>query len=128
VAREYPGPVRFAYAPEADGHPDPGEVVWTWVPFEEDATRGKDRPVVVLGWAGETHDLAVAELSSKDRTGDRRWLPLGTGGWDPEGRSSSVRLDRLFAVAPEAVRREGAALDRPRYDALVHALRGRQVG
>ena len=55
-ARVYGGPVRFAYAPEHDGHPDPGEVVWTWVPFEEDATRGKDRPVVVLGWAGATGD------------------------------------------------------------------------
>ena len=54
VARVYAGPVRFEYAPEHDGHPDPGEVVWTWVPFEEDATRGKDRPVVVLGWAGSS--------------------------------------------------------------------------
>jgi hypothetical protein len=123
----YAGPVRFAYAPEADGHPDPGEVVWTWVPFEEDATRGKDRPVVVLGWAGESKELAVAQLSSKDHSGDGRWMLLGSGGWDPEGRASSLRLDRLLAVAPEAVRREGAALDRPRYDSVVQALAHRQA-
>ena len=122
--------MRFAYAPRADHHPDPGEVVWTWVPFEEDASRGKDRPVVVLGWAAdpdESTDLAVAQLSSKDHAGDNRWLLLGSGGWDPEGRASSVRLDRLLAVAPEAVRREGAALDRARYDAVVDALAHRHA-
>ena len=33
------------YAPENDGQPDPGEVVWAWVPYEDDPTLGKDRPV-----------------------------------------------------------------------------------
>ena len=28
------------YAPEADGQPDPGEVVWAWVPYEDDPTQG----------------------------------------------------------------------------------------
>jgi hypothetical protein len=126
----YGGQVRFDYAPRADHHPDPGEVVWTWVPFEEDAARGKDRPVVVLGWTADPADsgqLAVAQLSSKGHAGDSRWLLLGPGAWDPEGRASSVRLDRLLAVAPEAVRREGAALDRPRYDAVVRALSHRHA-
>jgi len=26
----------IAYAPERDGQPDPGEVVWAWVPYEDD--------------------------------------------------------------------------------------------
>ncbi len=34
----------ISYEPEADGLPDPGEVVWGWVPFEEDPSQGKDRP------------------------------------------------------------------------------------
>jgi hypothetical protein len=38
------GPVRMSYSPRTDGAPDPGEVVWTWVPFEENDGRGKDRP------------------------------------------------------------------------------------
>ena len=38
-----------SYAPAPDGEPDPGEVVWAWVPYEEDASRGKDRPVLVIG-------------------------------------------------------------------------------
>src|SRR3954468_725955 len=40
---------RLGYAPKADGRPDPGEVVWAWVPYEEDPTQGKDRPVLVIG-------------------------------------------------------------------------------
>lgn len=32
------------YAPVANGRPDPGEVVWAWVPYEEDTSQGKDRP------------------------------------------------------------------------------------
>ncbi|MGI8523756.1 MAG: hypothetical protein ACR2K3_10680 [Nocardioides sp.] len=45
------------YAPRANGRPDPGEVVWSWVPFEEGGGRGKDRPVLLLGrrrrrWVG----------------------------------------------------------------------------
>ncbi|HEY3647051.1 MAG TPA: hypothetical protein VGL33_03705, partial [Streptosporangiaceae bacterium] len=42
------GPVRMSYSPQTDGAPDPGEVVWTWVPFEENDGRGKDRPVLVV--------------------------------------------------------------------------------
>ena len=40
------------YAPEADGEPDPGEVVWAWVPYEDDPSQGKDRPVLLLDTAG----------------------------------------------------------------------------
>ena len=41
-----------AYAPEADGEPDPGEVVWAWVAYEDDPSRGKDRPVLLLAQSG----------------------------------------------------------------------------
>jgi mRNA-degrading endonuclease toxin of MazEF toxin-antitoxin module len=100
-------------------------VVWTWVPFEEDASQGKDRPVVVMGRpaGGHRSDLVVLMLSSKDHHGDERWLVLGKGAWDLEGRVSSVRLDRVLAVAPAAVRREGAALERDRFDHVATALR-----
>src|ERR1700750_2374783 len=42
------GPVRMSSSPQTHGAPDPGEVVWTWVPFEENDGRGKDRPVLVV--------------------------------------------------------------------------------
>lgn len=40
---------RLVYAPDLDGRADPGEIVWTWVAYEQDPTRGKDRPVLVVG-------------------------------------------------------------------------------
>src|SRR5262249_7786545 len=29
------------YNPSLDGHADPGEIVWTWVQFEDDPSQGK---------------------------------------------------------------------------------------
>ena len=51
-ARPVPPPTtasarQLVYAPDLDGRADPGEVVWTWVAYEEDASQGKDRPVPV---------------------------------------------------------------------------------
>ena len=40
---------RLVYSPNLDGRADPGEIVWTWVTYEEDPSRGKDRPVLVVG-------------------------------------------------------------------------------
>jgi hypothetical protein len=37
------------YAPDLDGAPDPGEVVWAWVAYEDDPRQGKDRPVLLIG-------------------------------------------------------------------------------
>ena len=33
---DFSGVPEMEYSPVADGRPDPGEVVWTWVPFEDD--------------------------------------------------------------------------------------------
>ena len=52
------------YQPRPDGRPDPGEVVWTWVPFQEDFSRGKDRPVLLVGRDGTW--LLGVPLTSKD--------------------------------------------------------------
>jgi hypothetical protein len=124
-ARDYDGAVRIAYEPVTDGRPDPGEVVWTWVPFEEDPALGKDRPVLVLGRAVGLPgaELAVLMLTSTEHTGDPRWMPLGAGAWDADGRGSSVRVDRVLAVSPQAIRREGSALDRARFERVVAAVR-----
>ena len=118
-----------AYAPKADGHPDPGEVVWAWVPYEDDPGQGKDRPVLVLAVdAGEVVGLA---LTSKDHDRDaeqearwgRHWMDVGVGGWDRERRPSEVRLDRLLQLSAGGVRREGAALDRAIFEEVVAEAR-----
>ncbi|QKD79568.1 type II toxin-antitoxin system PemK/MazF family toxin [Actinomyces marmotae] len=119
----------FDYAPNPDGDADPGEVVWTWVPYEEDASQGKDRPVLVLARDGDR--LIVAQMTSKDHDRDaaqeashgRYWFDVGSGAWDPRGRPSEVRLDRLLAVDPSVIRREGATMRRGTFDAVIAALR-----
>ena len=115
---------RIAYAPDLDGAADPGEIVWTWVPFEEDDGRGKDRPVLVVGREG--HELVGLMLSSQaDHTDDRNWVGVGAGAWDRQGRASYVRLDRVIEVAEHEIRREGAVLDRARFDRVADTLRVR---
>ncbi len=126
--RDLPGGldgVELVHRPEDDGEPDPGEVVWAWVPYDEGDGRGKDRPVLVIGRRGG--DLLALMLSSQDHDRDaadearhgRVWTDIGTGSWDFHGRASEVRLDRLLVLSPSAVRREGAALDRRRFDAVI---------
>jgi hypothetical protein len=118
-----------SYTPEADGQPDPGEVVWAWVPYEDDPAQGKDRPVLVVGREGG--ELLCLQLTSQDHDLDaadearygRVWMDVGTGTWDREGRASEVRLDRLLRLPEAEVRREGAALDRALFDEVVDAAR-----
>ena len=115
------------WAPRRDGRPDPGEVVWTWVAYEDDPTRGKDRPVLVIG--RDDGGLVALPLTSKDHDRDeeeerragRVWMDVGTGAWDARGRPSEVRLNRLLHVNPADVRREGAAVPKPLFDAVLAA-------
>ncbi|MFI1865349.1 type II toxin-antitoxin system PemK/MazF family toxin [Streptomyces jumonjinensis] len=118
------GPVRTSYAPDRDGDPDPGEIVWTWVPFEEGDGRGKDRPVLIVA-REEPGTLLAVQLSSKPHDRDREWVPIGTGSWDREGRDSWVDLDRVLRVHERGMRREACALDRPRFDTVAERLRER---
>ena len=112
--------VELEYAPSMDGDPDPGEVVWTWVPYEDDPRQGKDRPVAIVGRRGRS--LVGVALTSK-RNDRVPQFGVGTGPWDSEGRPSWAKLDRVIDVDPSGVRREGAVLARDRYDGLVAALR-----
>ncbi|CAM3080889.1 type II toxin-antitoxin system PemK/MazF family toxin [Prescottella defluvii] len=113
---------RVEYAPDLDGRADPGEVVWTWVAYEDDPSQGKDRPVLVVG--RDHHTLLGLMLSSNSgRDDDRNWLALGAGTWDSEHRPSWVRLDRVLDVPEAGIRREGAVLDRTRFETVAARLR-----
>ena len=124
-----PGAPDVEYGPREDGRPDPGEVVWAWVPYDEGDGRGKDRPVLVIGrrdtnllgllLTSQDHDRDAAEEARHGRV----WTDIGSGAWDAQGRPSEVRLDRLLVLGPAAVRREGAALDRVRFDRVVAEAR-----
>ena len=113
---DYPGDYRdminFEYSPSLDGDADPGEIVWTWVPFEEDHSQGKDRPVILVGRDGEY--LLALMMTSKDHNNrehaDSNYLDIGSGPWDPQGRASEVKLNRVIRVRPDSMRREGAIM------------------
>lgn len=114
------GGISVTYAPEHDGDADPGEVVWAWVPYEDDPTQGKDRPVLIVGYDGAL--LAGVQLSSRDhsnRSDGHEWVPVGTGAWDSQRRPSYADASRLLRFQPGEVRREGAALHRDRFDEVL---------
>jgi len=130
-APDFEGIPDLAYNPVADGRPDPGEIVWTWVPYEEDPHHGKDRPVLVVG--RDDPWLLGLMLTSKDHDRDaaqesrhgRHWVDIGVGAWDRQGRPSEVRVDRILRVDPDGVRREGAVLDRERFEQVAVEVRAR---
>ena len=117
---DFRGPAKVRYAPSPNGLPEPGEVVWTWVPYEEDYSQGKDRPVLLVGTSGRY--LLGLMLTSKDHDGDAGaaddYVDIGTGPWDRQWRPSEAKLDRVLQINPEDVRREGAILDAGRFNTI----------
>ena len=83
------------------------------MPYEEDHSQGKDRPVLLVGTSGRY--LLGLMLTSKDHDGDARraddYVDIGTGPWDRQWRPSEAKLDRILQINPQDVRREGAILD-----------------
>lgn len=128
-AGDYAGVPHLEYTPVDDAHPDPGEVVWAWVPYEEDHTQGKDRPVLVIG--RESGLLLALPLTSRDRTRDgdvsgrSGFVDVGTGSWDRQSRPSEANVERILQLDPTSVRRTGSALPRERFDRVADAVRAR---
>ena len=114
---DFTGTPTIRYSPRNDREPDPGEVVWTWVPYEEDHSKGKDRPVLLIGRDGDW--LLGLQVTSQDHDRDaaqearagRLWMDIGTGAWDRERRPSEARVNRIIRIAAADVRRVGAMLD-----------------
>ncbi|GGK38740.1 type II toxin-antitoxin system PemK/MazF family toxin [Micrococcus flavus] len=121
---DFTGRARVQYAPLPGPAAGPGEVVWTWVPYQEMDGRGKDRPVLLVGREGE-HLLGLM-LTTRDRNDgvrtDADYVDVGSGPWDRRGRPSEVKLDRVLRVDPARVRREGGVLDPARFKAVGDAL------
>ncbi|GAA3279983.1 type II toxin-antitoxin system PemK/MazF family toxin [Paenarthrobacter aurescens] len=124
---DFQGKASVRYSPTPDGQPDPGEIVWSWVPYEEDHTQGKDRPVLLIGRDGQW--LLGLMLTSRDhdngsRAGD--YIDIGTGSWDRQGRPSEINVGRIIRLDPHAIRREGAVLEKSRFQEIAKALQARR--
>lgn len=128
-SHDFTGRAVIEYAPHPDGDADPGEVVWTWVPYEDDPKQGKDRPVLIVARHGK--NVLGLLMSSQDRApvesirreGSQVWMDLGSGPWDAKGRPSDIRLDRVLVVDPSGIRREGAVLDEIRFEKVADAVK-----
>ncbi|WP_166984685.1 type II toxin-antitoxin system PemK/MazF family toxin [Canibacter zhoujuaniae] len=113
----------FGYQPNHDGDPDPGEVVWTWVPYQEADGRGKDRPVLILGRCDQ-ETVIGCYLSTKQHRG---FINIGSGPWDAEQRNSYLNPHRILRVKTSGMRREAAQVSRSQYDEVVKQLQHRGV-
>lgn len=126
---DFTGTPKLVYAPHPGDMADPGEIVWTWVPFEEDYTQGKDRPVLIVGRDGDW--LLAVMLTSQDHDSDaqeearygRYWVDIGTGAWDSQRRPSEVRVDRILRVDPAKVRRVSVALPEEKFNTVAAGIR-----
>ncbi len=110
--------LRLSYGPSPDGNPDPGEIVWTWVPYAENDGRGKDRPVLIIARIDAT-STACCYLSTKQRAG---FVSVGTGGWDSQGRGSFLAPDRVLRITDAGMRREGHVLSQERFARAAEAV------
>ncbi|GHD02076.1 type II toxin-antitoxin system PemK/MazF family toxin [Zhihengliuella salsuginis] len=127
---DFSGRIQPVYAPAPDGKPDPGEIVWSWVPYEEDYGQGKDRPVLLIGRDGRY--LLALMLTSRDRNNedqaDPDYVDIGSGDWDDRGRESEVKVDRVIRLLPSGVRREGAVLAENRFERVAQRVAERYAG
>ena len=100
-----------SYSPRPDGDPDPGEVIWTWVPYVENDGRGKDRPVLIISRLTDG-STAGCYLSTKSHDG---YIPVGRGAWDSKGRPSFLNPERLLRITDRGMRREGTVMSKDQF-------------
>ncbi|MFZ3453429.1 type II toxin-antitoxin system PemK/MazF family toxin [Arthrobacter sp. 7Tela_A1] len=103
-------------------------MVWAWVPYEDDPSQGKDRPVLLIGRHGQR--LLALMMTTRDRNNSREtdpdYLDIGSGPWDSRGRPSEVKLDRVLQLDPAAIRRQGAVVDRAVFGKVAARLAARR--
>lgn len=110
--------LRPSYEPRLDGEPDPGEVVWTWVPFVENDGRGKDRPVLIIARLGNDA-WAGCYLTTKEHRG---FVSVGTGPWDSQGRESFLSPERVLRITEAGMRRESTGMSQGVFERAVSAV------
>ncbi|MEV7599429.1 type II toxin-antitoxin system PemK/MazF family toxin [Kitasatospora sp. NPDC089797] len=117
------GPTGPRPRPGRGAAPEPQEVWWAEVPFE-DGPGAKDRPCLVLRVHGRT--ATVAKITSKHHAERPGVLPLPPGAvGDRQGRASWLETDELREVPLSAFRRRAGTVDRQLWARAQRALQQR---
>ncbi|MER7479464.1 type II toxin-antitoxin system PemK/MazF family toxin [Streptomyces sp. NPDC126510] len=97
-----------------EGRPQPAEIWWADVPYEDEA-RTKDRPCLVLAVRGER--ATVAKITTRFRDGRTGVIPLPPGSvGDAQGRASFLETDELREVPVWGFRRRVGVVDPTLWD------------
>lgn len=110
------------YAPDMDGQPEPGEVVWIWAPCDGPDAPLRDRAILVIGH-NRTTVLGLLISPNPTHAEEPHWLDIGAGEWDESGRPCWLRLDRVLEVSQLGIRRQGVTFPRPRFERVATKLR-----
>ncbi|WP_372351526.1 type II toxin-antitoxin system PemK/MazF family toxin [Streptomyces sp. KL116D] len=110
--------VRHAPRGRVAGGPQPTEIWWALVPFE-DGPGGKDRPCLVLSLRGDT--ALVAKITSRYHDERPGVIPLPPGSvGDAQGRASFLETDELREVPLGDFRRRAGVVDPVLWDQVRH--------
>lgn len=88
----------------------PGDVVWTFIRFEDEPGEGKDRPVIIIDVDGRRLSV-VGMTSNSKRDGQRGYVHIGNGSWDHLHRDSWANVHRVVVIPRRSIRRRGGSLD-----------------
>ncbi|MFH9707770.1 type II toxin-antitoxin system PemK/MazF family toxin [Streptomyces luteogriseus] len=94
--------------------PQPAEIWWADVPYEDEA-RTKDRPCLVLAVRGERATVAKITTRFRDERAGVIPLPPGSVG-DTQGRASFLETDELREVPVWGFRRRVGVVDPALWD------------
>ncbi|MFC5632884.1 type II toxin-antitoxin system PemK/MazF family toxin [Streptomyces bullii] len=98
-----------------NGRPQPAEIWWADVPYEDDQGRAKDRPCLVLAVRGER--ATVAKITTRFREERAGVIPLPPGAvGDAQGRTSFLETDELREVPVWGFRRRVGVVDPTLWD------------
>ncbi|NEE12112.1 type II toxin-antitoxin system PemK/MazF family toxin [Streptomyces sp. SID7499] len=103
-----------APAATLEGRPQPAEIWWADVPYEDEA-RTKDRPCLVLAVRGERATVAKITTRFRDERSGVIPLPPGSVG-DTQGRASFLETDELREVPVWGFRRRVGVVDPALWD------------
>ncbi|MEV6178988.1 type II toxin-antitoxin system PemK/MazF family toxin [Streptomyces sp. NPDC052015] len=103
------------------GRPQPAEIWWASVPYE-DGPGAKDRPCLVLVVRGDR--VTVAKITSRYRDERSGVIPLPPGAvGDAQGRPSFLETDELRQVPVGEFRRRVGVVDPVLWDQVRHLTR-----